>query len=426
VLARIALLYCAFPAIFAAGCGDDLVSAITGRSRSSLALDMVGLDASPTYQESDSNDLFELAEPVQLREEREIIGGSISVPVDVDVFDLGPVSEGDRVVVTMSAAETLNGAIAVFDQEGSTLLVNDHRNLYLGIQIPFVDVVFRRPSGRCFVAVTATPGYTSHGEYVLGAFIEPDADIPPHRPDTVLLDFEGATNVRIGSRPEIDVPSFNAADIDLRYEGWSQAMAAEIIRRVRQDFAGLNITILSTTEGHRDGDSASRIYFGAVDNALLGVAEGVDEYNAARNQRAIVFIESFAAFMRLNPTPEEMAQAIANVASHEIGHLLGLVHTEDPADIMDVTASLNQLLRDQAFGRSPIYRIVFPIGYQDSAQLLLDSVGGDADLFSSFAKQRELVRARAKFDPPAPPARASGILGSCGCAPPMASGPRLD
>ena len=148
---------------------------------------------------------------------------------------------------------------------------------------------------------------------------------------------------------------------------------------------------------------------------MLGVAEDVDEYDIKRGQRAIVFAESFAAFMQLDPTIDEMAQALANVASHEIGHLLGLVHTEDPTDLMDVTASLNALMRDQSFGKSPIYRIVFPLGYQDSAQLLLDSVGGDEVEFYSSLKDRSLMRARALSDPPAPPARQSAVFGSCGC-----------
>ena len=52
--------------------------------------------------------------------------------------------------------------------------------------------------------------------------------------------------------------------------------------------------------------------------------------------------DTFEAFDPLRPSVAAMSQAIANVACHEIGHLLGLVHTQSPNDIMDVTASLRQ------------------------------------------------------------------------------------
>ena len=54
-----------------------------------------------------------------------MISGRISGGGDVDVYDLGPVVPGDRVLVSVTADATLNGAIALFDDVGSTLLIND-------------------------------------------------------------------------------------------------------------------------------------------------------------------------------------------------------------------------------------------------------------------------------------------------------------
>lgn len=386
------------------------------RARASLGLDLVDFDSQPTYLESTINDELDLAEPVPLADDLEIIGGAIRGSNDVDVYDLGPVVTGDRVLVTLSASANLRAAMAIFDETGATLLVNDHQNVYLGQRGPFIDVVFQRPSQQCFVAVAATPGFAGQGDYVLGAGVSPGAAPRTPQPDTILLDFDGGQNVRIGTRSPLDVPRFDAADIDASFAGMTELLVEEVVRRVREDFAGLDVTILSTSEGDSGGHGISRLHFGAVDYALLGVAESVDEYNATRNQRAIVFSESFSVFMRINPRLEDMAQALANVASHEIGHLLGLVHTEDPVDIMDVTASLNQLLRDQTFGKSPIYRLVFPVGEQDSGQLLLDSVGGDPALMQAQSKVRNLLRSRMLLDPPAKPAREFGRFGTCGCA----------
>ena len=67
----------------------------------------------------------------------------------------------------MAPDGSLDGVIAAFDEAGTALLVNDHRNVYLGLVEPFVDVVVRRESSAFFVAVSATPGYASSGDYVL-------------------------------------------------------------------------------------------------------------------------------------------------------------------------------------------------------------------------------------------------------------------
>jgi hypothetical protein len=395
--------------LLGSGCGNFLQDS---DSRAVQNLQLADGSSGPSFQESKSNDAFESAESVGLATSTEVIGGTVSQASDVDVFELGAVAAGDRVVVSMAAVDALKGALAIFDETGATLLVNDHRNVYLGQQFPFIDVVFRRPSTRCYVAVASTPGYPSQGAYSLGSSIESGVPIPGPRPDVVFLDFNGANNVRIASRSPVDVPQFDAADIDSSYRGQTNALVDEVVRLVREDFLGYDVVILSSHEGADPDRDTSQVHFGTVDYALLGVAEGVDEYNAESGQHAIVFTETFSVFLSLEPSVEQMAQAIANVASHEIGHLLGLVHTRAAEDIMDVTASLRQLMLDQTFGRAPIYEIVFPIGEQDSSQLLLDSVGGDAELLAEMHKQRP-TRARLQTDRDRP-ARDSRAFGTCG------------
>lgn len=400
-------------AMILGGCGWNLGGDGERRSRLPLNLSTLGLDSETTYHETTPNHQFELAEYVEIAAEPRVIRGNINGADDVDVYDLGRVMPGDRVVVSMTAADSLEGAIALFDDAGTTLLINDHRNVYLGRVDPFIDVIVRRESQACFVVVSATPGFDSSGDYALLASKGPPVALPSPRFDVVLLGFDGEGSITIGNRLPVDVPAFDAASISHVYAGETEAMIDEIVDRVRRDYEPFDVTILSTSEGDRAEPSHTRIYFGTYDEALLGVAEGVDEFNATRSQEAIVFTDTFEAFMRLNPSRKQMSQAVANVASHEIGHLLGMVHTNDPFGIMDVTASLSQLVTDQAFTRSPIYAAVFPLGYQDALQYLLDTVGGDSSLLLSKASRSAPRMQRLAGDAEQLSARAGLRLSSC-------------
>lgn len=128
-------------ALWTAGCGGG----VTGNDgRPTLAETIIGADPDTTFFEADQNNLFEDAQLVLVTEENTLIRGHVSGSRDVDVYDLGPVRAGDRVRVEMVPDAGLNGAIAVFDDNLACKLVNDHRNVYLGVKEPFIDVVYSR------------------------------------------------------------------------------------------------------------------------------------------------------------------------------------------------------------------------------------------------------------------------------------------
>lgn len=400
-------------ACFLSGCGSVNLSSITGGQRSATSLSTVDLTAANTYQESADNNAFDKAEQLVWEGEPLGVEGAVQSESDVDVYDLGPMAAGDRIMAELTTSDTLDGVIGLFDGDGSSLLINDHRNVYMGRRDPFVDVVAREASTHCYLAVAATPGYQANGTYTLVATKELGDPIPSKSPATFLLVFSGGQSVRIGSRPAIDVPPFDAADIGPEYDGLTDYLIDAVVAKVREDFAPFDVTILSTSEGAQFESGMSRLFFGTYDPALLGVAEGVDEFNSDQQQEAIVFTDTFSVFERVSPTTDEMAQALANVSSHEIGHLLGLVHTADPGGIMDVTASLSEILADQAFTRSPIYDLVFPIGDQDAVTYLVDTVGGDYDLAVAAEQNARRTRAKQRFEPNAEPARGKIPFSSC-------------
>lgn len=398
-----------FALLCVGGCGSN--ASLPGSRGLSL------LDSSPVaeedYQEAADNDVFEAAEYIQLTERRVTINGEITDAHDTDVFDLGSMEAGDRVVVELNPGAGLNGALALFDEYGTCLLVNDHRNVYLGQAEPFVDVVLQESSAHCYLAVTTTPYYESPGRYELYAVGQWNQPPPATHPDVVLLDFQGDTRASVGSRTSLNIPPFEAADIDPAFAGQTDAIIADLVAMVRADYEGFNVTVLSTSEGEQYDASMSHVYFGTYDPGLLGLSEGVDEFNTLGPQEAIIFTDTFAAFMVLDPNAEKMSQALANVTSHEIGHLLGLVHTEHEDSIMDITASLNDLLEDQHFIRAPLHPEVFPIGAQDATQAILAGAGGDPEVVLAALKQFELEKThRPRLHSTGPPAREGLVFSS--------------
>lgn len=400
---------------FLTGCGSGGFLSRNDGQRSTLSLSTIDLTGVNTQVESGLNNQFEQAERVNVSADPVVVQGSIESSSDVDVFDLGPVVPGDQIFVEMTTSDTLDGVIALFDDTGSTILVNDHRNVYLGVREPFIQATVQHASDNCYVAVSATPSYSANGTYTLLATKE-SVPLPAANPNTVLLVFDGAPSVRIGSRPAIDVPPLDTGDISAAFDGMTADIVADVVALVRADFTPFDVRIVSTSEGATFEPGMSRLFFGTFDAALLGVAEGVDEFNGDPQQEAIVFTDTFRAFANIDPAPGELAQAMANVASHEIGHLLGLVHTEDPSGIMDVTASLRQLLQDQAFSQSPLYELVFPLGYQDAVVYLLEAVGGDEAL--AFQKEQQFLQMRERLPvvPAGEAARHTHHFSLCGLA----------
>jgi hypothetical protein len=209
------------------GCGPSWWSEQSNSS--TLGLSVLNDPNVDSFAETGPNDLLELAQFVPASSEPRVIRGQIDDESDVDVYNIGSVEPGDHVQVAVAVANSLPMAIALFDDTGACLLVNDHRNVYLGRRGPFIDLVMRRASAATFVAISTTPGFNGIGAYDLAVTRTPGSAIPDPNPDTILLVFHGATAARIGTRPAVDVPPFDAGAISSNYRGLTDRMIREIV-----------------------------------------------------------------------------------------------------------------------------------------------------------------------------------------------------
>ncbi len=303
------------------------------------------------------------------------VAGALDVETDVDVFDLGSLQSGDRITITTSQSGQLDSALGLFDDRAMVLMVNDDRSYAQGRYDPYIDHIVREDVSVAYLAIAPSPYALSTGDYTLTIARQPSWSVPEPQGQVVLLDFDGESNLQIGSRTITHVDPFDAAHIDSSYAGQTGAIIDIIEAMVAQDYADYDVTFLSTADGDNPGGAFTRLVFGGYDANLLGLADSVDYYNANPSEEAMIFTDTFQLFMPLNPTVQQMGIALANVAAHELGHLLGLNHTVDRTELMDTTAPAQDLLVDQTFHVADLDDSIFPVGYQDPGMLLRLALG---------------------------------------------------
>lgn len=315
------------------------------------------------------------------------LSGVLDSSGQIDRYSLGLVDPGDQFLIDVTANGFLDGILAIADEDLNIIAINDDRNYLTRDLDPLINTVLPNAINDLQVLVASSPGSSSKGAYEMKITRVSESYAPDPAFQTVLLNFNGATGVNLASRRNLTIPVFSAGRIDLSLEYATEELIDTIVRHVRADYEGYNVEIISSRDGVLPVGDYSTIHFGTYDPALLGIAESVDTFNRKPSQVAIVFTDTFDVFMALDPTLEQLGCAMANVTSHELGHLLGLRHVRDVHALMDITANLRQMTVDQYFVHSPVHEDEFPIGFQNAPNLLMQAVGGDPVVIAQAAQR---------------------------------------
>jgi hypothetical protein len=297
----------------------------------------------------------------------------------VDVYDLGAVSPGDRIIISVrpAAGSGLDPTLAIFNAGGEAFAINDDAEPATGRVDSAIDDYVTQPSNRFYMAITKYFFSSVTGAYECSVEIRRGQSVPTPPPQILLLNFAGGT-VAIPDEGTFTYGPFDAADIDASYAGQTAAIKTKIVDTVKQNFAGFGISIFSSDNPptNTTGCVVSTIHFGAFSQTKFGIAQAVDDANRKRCDDAIVFTDDFDKPFANKPSVDGIAVAIGNVAAHEAGHLLGLNHVADVTDLMDTTGSASTLLADQEFKTSELSPTIFPFGTQNGPAMLQRVIPG--------------------------------------------------
>jgi len=288
------------------------------------------------------------------------------------VFDLGSISPGDRIIVSVdpAAGSMLDPVIAVFDQNGELFALNDDVDLSAGLVGSALNDVAVSPGPNYYLAIAKFSFDLQGGAYDGTVRIERGGVVPTPPIQVLLLNFAGGT-ITIQSEGTLNLNVFDAADIDPVYAGQTAVIKSRITDVVKENFSATGVQIVTSDQNPSlTPGTFSMISFGSFSSTKFGVSDGVDEGNVDRCDDGIVFTDKFDDPFATQPSVDGIAVAIGNVASHEAGHLLGLNHVADITALMDNTGTASTLLADQNFKTAPLSPSIFPLGMQNAPVIL--------------------------------------------------------
>ncbi len=358
-------------ALRAAGClaGGALLACVAGCPTPPPA----GASDDPPFLDTVGNFDFDLATALPIAQNNDELRfrGSIESGTDVDIFDLGEIAVGDLVFVDVQAAGgDLDAVAALFDSREFLHAYNDDRTPDASNLNPQIDFVIRGATGKFFLGIAALPESGTSGDYEVFVSIVRGFGGADPVTQTVFLDWDGGQNVDVQNVGEFDLSPFDAGDFGDELSPFTPQIKARIQQLTKEAYGGVNLIVLNSDDHAEPTEPHSTIYFGGNSRRAFAISQQIDTGNEDRGDDAIVFTRAYEMAFSVNPSVEEISNAVGNTVAHEIGHLLGLVHTRSCNDLMDSTCTNDRLLERQVFGEAPLDPLVFPIGQQNSAELV--------------------------------------------------------
>ena len=385
-----------------AGCGQTVVVDPDGSEsggNSSSSSDGSSSTSETSSQTQPVQTVFQQARIIDLNANQSTQwSGSLASSDSVDVWDLGPMEPGTRVTVDLKSLDGGNFSVGMFDEEYQVLMVNRDR---WGSVDPYAQLTVREGVDVLYLVVSSDANQASSGDYEVTVSHAENQPISEQESQKVVLTFNGANDVYIGTLALGYVPPFDAADLHEDWGQYTEAMKQIVMDHMQQVYAGLNIEFYFDDDPDLPSESEiSRVYFGAKDDNNVGLAANVDYGNNYKQQNAVVYTQNFGKYIDYGYSYKEIAQGYANVACHELGHLLGCNHTDIPSDVMNVSPTVAALLAPQYFMESAaLDPLIFPTGNQDGAWMVYKAVGGDWDEVLSARTALGLAAANQKTNP---------------------------
>lgn len=327
--------------------------------------------------DSGENGKFDTAQKVTLPDDGPAeITGRITRSSDVDVFRLESLAAGDQVTIDVQAADRgLDLVVALFDADESIHAFNDDRVSDGSNLNPLISVVIRGAAGDYFLGIAPYPVSGGTGDYSVRISVQRGVGVPQAEPQVVYFDWRGGNDVTIRNVGTFDLPVLDAATLGSSFAGQTQVLKDQVLNFVAERYAAFNVAFISSDTALPPAGEHTTIFFGGQSDRAFAISEQIDSLNIDQSDNAIVFTDSFRGAFSTIPTIAQMATAIGNTTAHEIGHLLGLVHTKSCTELMDTTCGNDSILIAQVFGTAPLDASVFPIGVQDAVELIGWAVG---------------------------------------------------